>query len=218
MNKRIKDFIEQLFAHTPSTTYVEELKEEMLMNLSEKYEDLLVEGKSKDEAYLIVTSSVGDIRELISGLDESAVVITTKDLEIRRRKSALITSISVAMYILCGAVVIGMSLLEDILSNASVIGVVLIIPIVAIATGMLIFDNVTKPDVLKEGRKYSQRTPDQKKREDIQEAITSILWIGTVAVYLAISFTMGAWAYSWIIFIISAAIQSILELIFKLKE
>ena len=219
MNKKIKDFIEQLFEHTPSNTYIDELKEEMLINLSERYEDLLVEGKSKEEAYLIVTSSVGDIRELISGLDESAVVITTKDLEKRRKKSALVVSSAVGLYIMSGAILIGMSMFEHIFANASVLGVVMIIPIVAIATVMIIYDSMTKPDILKsQNDKKRYRIQKDERQETIQDAITSILWVGTVAVYLIISFTTGSWAYSWVIFIISALIQNIIELMFKLKE
>lgn len=86
MNKRLQDYINNLFLQVPNSTYAQELKEEMLTNLSDRYEDLLREGKSKEEAFIIVTSSIGDIRELLSGLDESAVIITTKDIEKRRRK------------------------------------------------------------------------------------------------------------------------------------
>ncbi|MGL5676591.1 MAG: permease prefix domain 1-containing protein [Cellulosilyticaceae bacterium] len=222
MNKRIKEFIDQLFAHTPHTTYVEELKEEMLTNLCDKYEDLLVEGKSKDEAYMIVTASVGDIRELVSGIDESAVMITTKDLEVRRKKSALITSIAVAMYILCGAIMVAMGVLGDYNPMAPVIGVVIVIMIVAGATGMLIYDNATKPEVLKDDYQAKVRkeamTPAQKRNDTIKDAVSTVLWVGTVAVYLIINFVVRAWDYSWIIFIIAAAIQCIINLIFKLKE
>ena len=102
MNRRLQDYINNLFLQVPDSTYTQELKEEMLTNLSDKYKDLLVEGKSKEEAFIIVTSSIGDIRELLSGLDESAVIITTRDIEERRRKSALITSVAVMLYILGG--------------------------------------------------------------------------------------------------------------------
>lgn len=42
--------------------------------------------------------------------------------------------------------------------------------------------------------------------------------IEITAIYLWISFTLGLWAYSWIIFIIGAAIQNIIKLAFELKE
>lgn len=216
MNRRLVEFINQLFLQTPNTAYVAELKEEMLVNLNDRYEDLLVQGKSQDEAYVIVTSSVGDLRELLSGLDESVVAITTKDLETRRKKSALITSIAVMMYIMCGVVVIGFSVFDsDILA---IVGVVVAIMIVAVATGLLIYDSQTKPEALKDKEKRINITDKQKKDDKIKELIESVLWLVTVAIYLSISFAFGIWHISWIIFLIAAAVQSVIELIFKLKE
>ena len=107
----------------------------MLTNLSDRYEDLLREGKSKEEAFIIVTSSIGDIRELLSGLDESAIIITTKDIEKRRRKSALITSFAVMLYILGGTVLICSSFF-----GAENLGLILLLIMVTVATGMLVYD------------------------------------------------------------------------------
>lgn len=216
MNRRLVEFINQLFLQTPDTAYVAELKEEMLVNLNDRYEDLLVQGKSQDEAYVIVTSSVGDLRELLSGLDESVVAITTKDLETRRKQSALITSIAVMMYIMCGVVVIGFSVFDS--EVLAIMGVVIAIMIVAVATGLLIYDSQTKPEALKDKEKRSNTTNQQKKDDKIKELIESVLWLVTVAIYLSISFAFGIWHISWIIFLIAAAVQSVIELIFKLKE
>lgn len=215
MNKKLKDYIDNLFSEISNTTYARELKEEMLMNLNDKYEDLLVEGKSKEEAFMIVTSSIGDIRELISGLDESAVIITTKDIEKRRKQSALITSIAVAMYILSAAVLITLSFL-----NLSEVGVVILLGIVAGATGLLIYDHNTKPSVLREENEPKRRnmTSDEKKRNAIKECVSGILWTIVVAIYLFLGFVGGMWAYSWIIFIIAAALQNVINLLFQLKE
>lgn len=215
MNKRLKDYIDNLFSGVSNTTYARELKEEMLMNLNDKYEDLLIEGKSKEEAFMIVTSSIGDIRELLSGLDESAVIITTKDIEKRRKQSALMTSIAVAMYILGAAVLITLSFF-----NLEEIGVVLLLAIVAGATGLLVYNHNSKPAILKEEDqpKRKDMTLDEKKRETIKESILGIFWTIVVAIYLLLGFVWGMWAYSWIIFIIAAAVQNIINLIFQLKE
>lgn len=215
MNKRLQEYINNLFSQVPDSTYARDLKEEMLTNLNDKYEDLLVEGKSKEEAFIIVTSSIGDIRELLSGLDESAVIITTKDIEQRRKKSAFITSVAVMMYILGGTVLIFSSFfgLED-------LGLTLLLIIVAIATGMLVYDHYSKPAVLKD-EMHSERkimTDEQKKNDDIKDLVSGILWTSIVAIYLSVSFLGNTWEYSWIIFIIGAALQNVVSLIFKLKE
>ena len=215
MNKRLQDYISSLFSQVPNSTYTQELKEEMLTNLSDKYEDLLIEGKSKEEAFIIVTSSIGDIRELLSGLDESVVIITTKDIEKRRKKSALITSIAVMLYILGGTVLICSSFI-----GAENIGLIVLLIMVTVATGMLIYDHGSKPAVLKEENHpvKSSMNSEEKRRNEIEDMTSSILWISIVAIYLLLGFIGHLWAYSWIIFIIGAAIQNVVHLLFKLGE
>ncbi|MEG0708502.1 permease prefix domain 1-containing protein [Niameybacter sp.] len=217
MNKRLKDYIDQLFAQVSDTTYARELKEEMLINLNDRYEDLLVEGKTKEETFTIVTSSIGDIRELISGLDETAVIITTKELEKRRKESAILRSIAVMLYIISPAVLIALSIFD-----MSITGVVLLLVIVGAATGLIVYDNFSKPESLREDYKEKSKkenlTIEQKKQENIKETIQAIFWLLVVGIYLLISFTLGIWEYSWIIFIIAAAVNQIIELIFGLRE
>lgn len=217
MNRKLKDYIDQLFAQVSDSAYARELKEEMLINLNDRYEDLLIEGKSKEEAFIIVTSSIGDIRELLSGLDETAVIITTKDIEKRRKESALIRSIAIMLYIISPAMLIALSIF-----NMPVLGVVVLLIIVAGATGLLVYDNVSKPENLKDEYAESKRkeslTAEQRKKENIKEAIQAIFWLLVVGIYLLMSFMLEIWAYSWVIFIIAAAINKVIDLLFELKE
>lgn len=217
MNKKLKDYIDKLFSQVADTVYTRELKEEMLINLNDRYEDLLAEGKSKEEAFIIVTSSIGDIRELVSGLDESAVIITTKDIEKKRKESALIRSIAVMLYIVSPAILIALSVV-----GLEIMGVVLMLIIIGGATGILVYDNFSKPEVLREDRGANIRraylSKEEKRKSYLKEAISSIFWLIIVGVYLLLSFTLDIWAYSWIIFIIAAAISKIIELAFDLKD
>lgn len=48
--------------------------------------------------------------------------------------------------------------------------------------------------------------------------IKELINIITVLIYFIFSFTFNAWAYSWLIFIISLIVKRIIELIFLLKE
>ena len=217
MNKKLKDYIDKLFSEVADTVYTRELKEEMLINLNDRYEDLLTQGKSREEAFIIVTSSIGDIRELVSGLDESAVIITTKDIEKKRKESALIRSIAVMLYIVSPAILIALSIV-----GLEIMGVVLMLIIIGGATGILVYDNLSKPEVLREDRgasiKRAYLSKEEKQKDKLREGISSIFWLIVVGVYLLLSFTLGIWAYSWIIFIIAAAISKIIELTFDLKD
>ena len=65
MNKKIEAHINELFRDIPKEPNVFEIKEELLSNLNEKYNDLMAEGKSDDEAYSLAISSIGDINGLL---------------------------------------------------------------------------------------------------------------------------------------------------------
>ncbi|MGL4949412.1 MAG: permease prefix domain 1-containing protein, partial [Anaeroplasmataceae bacterium] len=55
-------------------------------------------------------------------------------------------------------------------------------------------------------------------KDNILKSIKSIVWTIIVAIYLIISFVFDLWAYSWITFIIGAAVEKIITLSFQLKE
>lgn len=48
-------------------------------------------------------------------------------------------------------------------------------------------------------------------------AIKSALWVFITALYFVISFTTMAWHISWVIFLIGAALESIIKAVFELK-
>lgn len=70
MNEKLKSYIETIFKDVPASTRANELKEEILVNLNEKYNDLL-EGHDPDAAYQMVIEGIGDKAELISFLHDS---------------------------------------------------------------------------------------------------------------------------------------------------
>lgn len=215
MYQNLREYINQLFMNVSSSTYVDDLKEELFANLSEKYDDLIAQGKSPEEAFQIATSSIGDIRELVSGLDESAVIITTKDLEKRRKQSALTTSISVGLFILAPALC---TLFETLLPES--ITILLFFLPIAIGVGLLIFDNITKPEALKQSNESSKAplSPSVQKHRALQSLASGILWTTVTALFLFFSFTFNTWHYSWVIFIFGAALQCMIEFIFKYTE
>ena len=55
-----------------------------------------------------------------------------------------------------------------------------------------------------------------KKKNPILSAITGALWLLTVCAYLAVSFYSGAWHLTWLIFLITTAIDNIIEAIFEI--
>lgn len=73
MEEKIRAHMEKLFVSAPKTEAARELKEELLQNVLDKYRDLLAEGRTPDEAYLIAIRGIGDISGLIAGLGPGQV-------------------------------------------------------------------------------------------------------------------------------------------------
>lgn len=55
-------------------------------------------------------------------------------------------------------------------------------------------------------------------KNKIYEAITSILWITTTAVYLVVSFITERWDITWVAFVIAAFISAIISVIFEARK
>ena len=103
MEAKLRAYMDQLFSQTAPTRSAVELKEEMLQNLIEKYNDLLAEGKTPEAAYNIATASIGDISELLEQLKKEETQMpryTEEQIEASRRRSAICVSIAVMLYIL----------------------------------------------------------------------------------------------------------------------
>ena len=205
---KIKEYVSDLFENTPKTRKTEEFREELLANLLDKYYDLL-ENKEDDEvAYNKVISSIGNIDDLL----EKDVVSKTKETWDRRR-SAKITSIAIMMYIVSPVSVI---LFESFRNET--IGIVIMFLLIAGATGMLIYNNMTKPQYLKQDDTLVEEFKEWKsattKTRRIRNSVTSAMWSILVAIYLLISFVSGAWYITWVIFIIGAAISKVISAYF----
>jgi len=221
MDEKLRRHVDDLFSETAPTRKAVELKEEMIQNLSEKYCDLIAEGKTEEAAYNITIAGIGDISALLAELERDMTnkESTTFETEASRQKSALLTAIAVMMYILCVLPLIMMSVLG--FRFASEIGVPVMFLMIAGATGLLIYNSMTKPkyhssDTMVE--EFREWQSDDKDRKALRKAISSALWSIIVALYLIISFMTFAWHITWIIFILGAVIESLINILFTLKK
>ena len=88
MNERIVKHMDMLFEAAPRTRKTLELKQEMTQNANDKYQDLIAEGYSDEDAYQNVIGSIGDVSELFEDLEEKTPYTMS---EADRKKKALIT-------------------------------------------------------------------------------------------------------------------------------
>jgi len=217
MNDKLYRYVNNLFEDAPKNKKTYDLKEELLSNLDAKYTDLMSDGYPEDEACNIVISSIGDVDELINRLN-SPDEVNSDLIDERKKKSALLVAVAVGLYILSPCFVI----IFDILSLDENLGVIPMFICIAIATGILIYNGMTSPKYLKKDETLVEEFKEWKAANSenvrIKKSITSAMWITIVAIYLVISFYFYAWSFSWIIFVIGAAIDQIISAVFDLKK
>ena len=215
MNNRLREYIDNLFATAPSNMKAVEVKEEILQNLTDKYNDLIAEGKSEDVAFNIAVASIGDVSELIrelQGLPQQYNKISEENGK-QRQRTALMTAIAIGLYIFSPVPVI-------LIQNE--IGVVFLFVFIAIATGMLVFNGITKsknqqvPDTMvEEFKEWRERNSG---KNQLQKSITSAIWAIGVVIYFLISFSTGAWYITWVIFLVIAAIEGVVKAVFDMSK
>lgn len=86
MYERFQEKLDELFENAPKTHRARELKEELLANLMDKYNDLISAGKNEEEAFNIAISSIGDIDEIINGLKEKDVLNYDEMRKVSKKK------------------------------------------------------------------------------------------------------------------------------------
>jgi hypothetical protein len=215
MNNRLREYIDNLFATAPSNMKAVEVKEEILQNLTDKYNDLIAEGKSEDVAFNIAVASIGDVSDLIrelQGLPQQYNKISEEN-DKQKQRTALMTAIAIGLYIFSPVPVI-------LLQNE--IGIVFLFVFIAIATGILVFNGITKsktqqvPDTMvEEFKEWRERNSG---KNQLQKSVLSAIWAIGVVIYFLISFSTGAWYITWVIFLIIAAVEGVVKAVFDMSK
>jgi len=221
MEDKLRGYVESLFEGTTPTKKSVELKEEMIQNLQDRYKDLISEGKTTEAAYNIAVAGIGDISELLDELepDSKQSTLSSAEIEAAKKKSAMLTAVAVMMYILSAVPLIVMEMLY--IRNHEVIGIPILLVMVAGATGLLIYNSMTKPDKIKQDSmvgEFREWQADNKELKQMRKAISSALWSIILVAYFIISFLTFAWHITWIIFIIGCVIESLINIIFQIKK
>ena len=215
MNEKIRKEVNTLFENAPNTKRANDLKDEIISNAEDKYEDLLKQGKRDEEALQTVIKEIGNVDELIEELNKNNPIHKGYTEE-GRRKTALIVSICVGLYILA---VISTVVLEEV-GVPDFVTASGFLAIAGFSTCILIYHFMTKPKYTKYEdtmvEEFKEWKGKKDKNKEIKKAIDSILWTLTVIIYLVVSFTFGIWYISWIIFLIASLIENIIKLMFKL--
>lgn len=210
MKEQLIQYVELLFAGVPDS---EEIKQEILQNTLDRYDDLIAQGKQPEAAYRLAISGIGDINEVlnneqkpVSNFDayysKQAIAVDAED---KKKKRA----VAIALYICC---VIPVIVLGNIGNGG--LGVCMMFLMIAAATALLIMTSKDEDDEEDEDADDNIQDPNKALKKSIH-TFTGIL---TLPLYLILSFSTGAWSITWILFPISACVDGLIDAIIDLKE
>ncbi len=209
MREQLKSYVDLLFAGAPEAA---DMKQEILQNTLDRYDDLVARGKSPEAAYRLSISGIGDINEILgTQQQESHAPILPAGSDAADPNKRLRTAVAVAMYIICP---IPLILLDSV--GSELIGLSIMFILIAGATALLIMNREEKQDEAdnQKGEPVSAARPHGELRKSINSAISAV----TLAVYLLLSFFTQAWFITWLVFPISAAVKGLIWAIRDLKE
>lgn len=210
MREQLIQYVELLFAGAADC---EDIKQEILQNTLDRYDDLIAEGKVPQAAYRLAIAGIGDINEIlgtpapaVSGFTAPAAPAAEPRQTDTPIKS-LMRAIAIGLYILCPA---PLFVLSEI--GLSTLGLCGLLAMVAVATVLIILGKKNEEDPPR--REEPSLTPENQLRKSIE----STIWAIGLALYFVISFATSAWYVTWLMFPIIGAVKGLANAILDLKE
>ena len=210
MREQLIQYVNLLFA---GAVDCEDVKQEILQNTLDRFDDLVSQGKSPEAAYRLAISGIGDINEILGAAPQQKVTPTYEPIretapeteeDLKRKKTR---AVAIAMYILCALPLI---VLVDLgLDN---LGLCLTLALVACATYLMIITG--KKD---DADEMEEKQSDEPKHP-LKESIGKMISVTGLIAYFGISFLTGAWYITWLIFPIMACARGLSDAIIDLKE
>ena len=152
----IRNYLDNMFRNLPNTEEVRRAKTELLQMMEDKYEELIAEGKSENEAVGIVISEFGNLDELAESLGIQEAVTENPDedkpmLSMDRIKEYLGMisqhSVLVPLAIALCIFSVAFNIIADAIPGCpEVIGVIFMFLSIGVAVGLFIFEGLRKKE------------------------------------------------------------------------
>ncbi len=209
MKQQLIQYVELLFAGNHGS---DDMKQEILQNTLDKYDDYIAQGRPEAAAYRLAIAGIGDISEILGNEPVSpAPQASAANTDYRGRPvtpvwKKVLRAIAVCLYILCVTPVIVLSSL-----GMDEIGICGMFGMIAVATALMIIAGGNESEAPEEEKR-------SKPRSALHGAVRAIVTVIGIGVYLWISIQSGAWWITWLVFPIMGAVQGLINAIFDLKE
>ena len=220
MREQLSQYVELLFAGNEG---VEDIKEEILQNTLDRYDDLIAQGKTPQDAYRLSITGIGDVNEIINGksepvysqasqsaayapmpeFDSTAVVV-----------SRLMRAIAIFLYIVSPVPLFLFSRL-----GWDEVGLCCLLIIVGIATALLLlFKSPKAKEAAPEYTDYTDRPRSTDSNRELKKSVGKLISTIGLVLYFIISFSTGAWFITWLIFPIIGAVKGVVNSCIDLRE
>lgn len=209
--EKIRNFVENMFLGLPDTQEVRDAKAHLVEGMSDRYEELLAQGKDPDAAFGIAVGEFGSMEELRRELGNSFAApaeaavpqpfldeAARQEYETFRRRYPIAIAAGVALCILALAA----SMLLDQWIGGDIRHVAFL-TIIAMAICVFIYFGIKKEQY---DRAFGAGDPSRRERRGGDDPVSGAIMLGATCIYLFLGFTRDLWHPGWIVFPAGAAL------------
>lgn len=212
MRNKLICYVNSIFEGIPDAPELQELREEILQNTLDRYDEECARGVSETVAYNVAVMSIGDTDELLAAY--------RKPKKEKKSSRRVCVAIAIALYILC----VVPPAVADEMGWPEALGVSLMFLMIAAATALIILSGGReKPAAPKASapqgvpvqpaEQAAPAVPVQEERSSavkiLRGVLTPLYWLAAVGLFLAAGFA-GYWHVAWVIFIAAGAVGDVI--------
>ena len=212
MRNKLICYVNSIFEGIPNTPEVQELREEILQNTLDRYDEECARGVSETVAYNVAVMSIGDT--------DANLAAYRKPKKEKKSSRRVCVAIAIALYILC----VVPPAVADEMGWPEALGVSMMFLMIAAATALIILSGGReKPAAPKASapqgvpvqpaEQAAPAVPAQEERSSavkiLRGVLTPLYWLAAVGLFLAAGFA-GYWYVAWVIFIAAGAVGDVI--------
>ena len=218
MREQLIQYVNLLFAGNDG---VEDIKQEILQNTLDRYDDLISRGRTPEEAYRQAITGIGDVNEIINGKadfsEENRPPVYAPVPEFDSTAAAvsrLMRALAIFLYIVSPVPLFLFSRL-----GWDEVGLCCLLIIVGIATALLLlFKSPKAQEQHQEYIEYTDRPRNSGSQRELKKSVGKLISTVGLVLYFIISFATGAWFITWLIFPIIGAVKGVVNSCIDLRE
>lgn len=208
MIKNIENYVNSIFLDIPKNQKSIQLRKKTMINMNNKYESYLEEGKTERQAYDLTIVTSDDISKHLEELMPTNEFI--EHVNKYKQLNAIAIAVSTAMYIMCPIPIF----IAVIFDSGYIFGIIGLLAIVAVASAILVYSESSMPlEIRSYLERYDVNYDEKYKFIPEQEIFTTMYWLIILSFYLIFSFYTESWSISWVIWIIASVVHKSVQYI-----